>query len=150
MLLLQCLQGPGSFRRFKAALSGRPEQLSRWRVFRLERIRTSIVDWFDARSLIPASFEHAWPGDGAVPMRSDTVESARERLQPAASALAPGDLHALTSLAEFLRATRSGLPGPEPRARRRCTAAAEQPLDQRASRADRLATSPESTGKSSI
>jgi hypothetical protein len=112
LLLLQCLQGRGSFRRFKAVLSSRPEQLRRWRVFRLAQIRATILAWFHTRGLIPASFEHAWPSESAEPRRSHAADSARQRLHAAASALAPGDLHALTSLAEFLRATRSSLPIP--------------------------------------
>ncbi|AGP41025.1 hypothetical protein BE04_50600 [Sorangium cellulosum] len=112
VLLLQCLQGPGSFRRFKAVLSGRPDQLRRWRVFRMERIRAAILDWFGARGLVPASFEHAWPGAGAESMRSRAVDSARQQLHAMTSDLAPGDLHALTALAEFLRATRSGSHAP--------------------------------------
>ncbi|WP_437588620.1 UPF0158 family protein [Sorangium sp. So ce1000] len=112
LLLLQCLQGRGSFRRFKAVLSGRPEQLRRWRVFRLAQIRASILAWFHARGLIPASFEHARPSADAEPRRSRAADSALQRLHSAASALAPGDLHALTSLAEFLRATGSDLQVP--------------------------------------
>lgn len=118
VLLLQCLQGPGSFRRFKAVLSGRPDQLRRWRVFRTERIRAAILDWFDARGLIPASFERALPGAGAESMRSRAVDSARRQLHAMTSDLAPGDLQALTALAEFLRATRSGPHAPVVSSRR--------------------------------
>ncbi|XXX75526.1 UPF0158 family protein [Sorangium sp. So ce134] len=157
LLLLQCLQGPGSFRRFKAVLSGRPEQLRRWRVFRLGRIHAAILEWFHARGLMPASFEHALPSAGAQPKGSRAVDKgsravdkgsravdvARQQLHAAARALAPGDLRALTLLAEFLRATRSG-------GRITNVAVAAPPLDQRASRADRPATSPDSAGKSSI
>ncbi|WP_437997626.1 UPF0158 family protein [Sorangium sp. So ce185] len=117
-LLLQCLQGPGSFRRFKAVLSGRPDQLRRWRAFRMERIHAAILQWFEARGLIPASFERAWPGAGSEPMRSRDVDSARQQLHAVTSDLAPGDLHAVTALAEFLRATRSGLHTPVVSSRR--------------------------------
>ncbi|WP_437926316.1 UPF0158 family protein [Sorangium sp. So ce291] len=107
--LLHCMQGHGTFRRFKAALSGRPEQLHRWRVFRIERIRVAILQWFHDRGLTPVPLERSCPGAGAELQSSRAVDSARQQLDSAASGLAPRDLQALTSLAEFLRAARSGL-----------------------------------------
>ncbi|WP_437598620.1 UPF0158 family protein [Sorangium sp. So ce590] len=107
--LLHGMQGPGSFRRFKAALAARPEHLRRWRAFRKEQIRVAIVRWFHARGLTPVPLEHASPDASAGPPSSRAVDSARQELYSAADSLSPHDLQALTSLAEYLRAARSVL-----------------------------------------
>ncbi|AUX42057.1 uncharacterized protein SOCE26_034820 [Sorangium cellulosum] len=62
-----------------------------------------------------ALFEHAWPGAGAgaEPLAPRAVGPARERLHSAVSDLSPRELDALTSLAEFLRATRLVLAPPD-------------------------------------
>ncbi|KYF93444.1 hypothetical protein BE17_19955 [Sorangium cellulosum] len=113
LALLHCMQGQGTFRRFKAALSERPEQLHRWRVFRIEQIRATILRWFHDRGLTPVPLEHSGPSArGAELQSSRAVDSARQQLYATASRLAPRDLQALTSLAEFLRAARSGLRTP--------------------------------------
>ncbi|WP_437956861.1 UPF0158 family protein [Sorangium sp. So ce119] len=109
LALLHSMQGPGSFRRFKAALSSRPEQLRRWRAFRQEQIRVAILRWFHARGLTPVALEHARPDARSEPPRSRPADAARQQLYAAADSLSPQDLHALTSLAEFLRAARSAL-----------------------------------------
>ncbi|WP_437621331.1 UPF0158 family protein [Sorangium sp. So ce1151] len=109
LALLHCMQGQGAFRRFKAALSERPEQLHRWRVFRIEQIRVAILRWFHDRDLTPVPLDHSCPSAGAELPSSRAVDVARQQLYSAASNLAPRDLQALTSLAEFLRAARSGL-----------------------------------------
>ncbi|WP_437504370.1 UPF0158 family protein [Sorangium sp. So ce1099] len=109
LTLLHCMQGQGAFRRFKAALSERPEQLRRWRVFRIEQIRVAILQWFHDRGLTPVPLEHSCPSARAELPSSRAVDAARQQLYSAVSSLAPRDLLALTSLAEFLRAARSGL-----------------------------------------
>ncbi|MGK3969269.1 UPF0158 family protein [Sorangium sp. So ce118] len=109
LALLHCLQGPGAFRRFKAALSERPEQLRRWRVFRIEQIRVAILEWFHDRGLTPVPLEHSWPGASSEPPRARAVDPARQQLYSMADSLSPHDLRALTSLAEYLRAARSTL-----------------------------------------
>ncbi|WP_437732781.1 UPF0158 family protein [Sorangium sp. So ce1335] len=107
--LLRSMQGPGSFRRFKAALADRPEHLRRWRVFRQEQIRAAILRWFHARGLRPVPLERASPDARPGPPRSRAVDSARQQLYAAADSLSPQDLQALMSLAEYLRAARSAL-----------------------------------------
>ncbi|WP_437688193.1 UPF0158 family protein [Sorangium sp. So ce176] len=109
LALLHSMQGPGSFRRFKAALSARPEQLRRWRAFRQEQIRVAILRWFHARGLTPVALELSSQDASSEPQSSRAVDSARQQLYSAADGLCPSDLQALTSLAEYLRAARSAL-----------------------------------------
>jgi hypothetical protein len=103
------MQGPGSFRRFKAALATRPEHLRRWRAFRQEQIRAAILHWFHARGMTPVPLEHASPDASAEPPSRRAADSARQQLYSAADGLSPRDLQALMSLAEYLRAARSAL-----------------------------------------
>ncbi|MGK3999318.1 UPF0158 family protein [Sorangium sp. So ce1024] len=112
LTLLQSMQGPGSFRRFKAALAARPEHLRRWRAFRQEQIRAAILHWFHARGMTPVPLEHverASPDASAEPPSRRAADSARQQLYSAADGLSPRDLQALMSLAEYLRAARSAL-----------------------------------------
>ncbi|WP_437778312.1 UPF0158 family protein [Sorangium sp. So ce1097] len=107
--LLQSMQGPGSFRRFKAVLAARPEHLRRWRAFRQEQIQAAILHWFHARGMTPIPLERASPDAGAEPPSGRAADSARQQLYSAADGLSPHDLQALMSLAEYLRAARSAL-----------------------------------------